>query len=217
MQLSPIAVINLKSHPERWIAWVKEAERMGITDYSRWEAIDDSTLTLTSEVQQLFINNDFNGHPGAIGCALSHIHLWLYMIENKIPELMILEDNARFNSSFEIPELPLGWDLFYYNGPSVKDICPSGVSLNNKIMIPQCSEDLHFTTLSYRLSYSGACKLMGRLRKIGFNKTVDGFMRDTFDRLNVFCYKKSRVYPAHELESDVNPIFKSFFISQIDK
>jgi GR25 family glycosyltransferase involved in LPS biosynthesis len=210
MKYSPVAVINLKRYPERWIAWVKEAERMGITDYSRWEAVDGSTLTITSEVQQLFIKNDFNEHRGTIGCALSHMHLWLHIIENKVPELIILEDDARFNDSFEIPELPLGWDLFYYSGPSFKSIYPPGISINDKIMIPQFSKDLHFTTLSYRLSYSGACKLIGRLRKIGFNRAVDGFIRDTFDRLNVFCYKKSRVYPANDLGPEVNSTFKSF-------
>ena len=203
METPSVVVINLKRRPERWAAWVKEAERVGIVNYARWEAIDGSMLTMQRDVRHLFRNNDFNMRQGVMGCALSHMNIWLHILENNIPALIVFEDDARFNEPFSVPDLPFGWDLFYYGGPALKGIYPPGVPINDTIIIPKLPQDLYFTTLAYMISYSGAIKLLERLGEIGFNKAVDWFMTDTFEKLNVFSYKKLTVYPDPHLGTDV--------------
>lgn len=199
----PIVVLNLKKRPERWEAWVQEAEKNKLENYSRWEAIDGSLVTITPEIQQLFKDNDFNMRRGVMGCALSHLNIWLHIVEEKLPALIVFEDDARFNETFCLPDLPRGWDIFYFGGPSLKGVYPPGIPFNEKVIIPKLDPDLYFTTIAYMLSFSGACKLLDRLDKVGFNRAVDWFMRDTFDQLNVFCYKKLIIYADEKGDSDV--------------
>lgn len=205
MDTPPIVVINLKRRADRWAAWTKEAERVGITNYTRWEAVDGSRLTLTTDIQNLFRNNDFNMRKGVVGCALSHMNIWLNIVENNVPALIIFEDDARFNEPFNVPDLPFGWDLFYFGGPALKGIYPPGIPINDTIIIPKLPQDLYFTAIGYMISYKGANKLLERLVEIGFNKAVDWFMTDTFtfEKLNVFSYKKLIVYPDENSGSDV--------------
>lgn len=203
MKTPPIVVLNLKRRPERWEAWIKEAKRVGIPSYTRWEAVDGSSLTLTSDIQYLFRNNDFAMRPGVVGCALSHMNIWLHIVENHIPSLIVFEDDARFNEPFLLPKLPQGWDLFYFGGAPLKGVYPPGIPISDTIIVPQLPRDLYFTTIGYMISYEGANQLLQSLMDKGFNKAVDWFMRDAFEKLNVFCYKKLIVYPDQNAGSDV--------------
>ncbi len=203
MEFPTIVVLNLKRRPDRWAAWVKEAERVGISNYNRWEAIDGGTLHFTTEIEYLFRDNDFNMRKNVVGCALSHMNIWLHVVENKIPSLIVFEDDARFNEPFTVPELPSGWDLFYFGGPPFKGIYPPGVPISDRIIIPRLPEDLYFTAIGYMISYKGAHQLLERLVKVGFNRAVDWFMRDSFNKLNVFCYRKLILYPDENAGSDI--------------
>ncbi len=203
MKKVPIVVINLKRRPDRWEAWLKEARRVGISDFLRWEAVDGQSLVMTPEIQNLFRDNDFSMRRGVVGCALTHMNIWLHIVENNIPELIVFEDDARFNDPLVVPELLQGWELFYYGGPPFKGIYPPGVPISDTVMVPKLPDDLYFTTIAYMISYSGAHKLLDRLTKVGFNKAADWFMRDTFEKLNVFCYKKLIVYPDQNFGSDI--------------
>lgn len=213
MTRPPIIVINLKRRPDRWAAWVHEAERVGMTQYTRWEAVDGTKITITPEIHNLFLHNDFNMRPGAVGCALTHMNVWLYIVENNIPALIVLEDDALLNEPLNMPDLPQGWDLFYYGGAllrkqyeppegPVRAVYPPGIPINELVLIPKFPDHMYFTTVGYMVSYDGACKLLDRLVKVGFNKPVDRFMRDAFETLNVFAYRKLVVYANLDLISD---------------
>lgn len=213
MASPPIVVLNLKRRTDRWAAWVREAERVGMTDYTRWEAVDGEKLVITPEIQKLFLNSNFDMRPGIVGCALTHMNIWLHITENKIPSLIILEDDALLNEPLTMPDLPSRWDLFYYGGAllrkqyeppegPVRAAYPPGIPINDKVLIPKFPDHMYFTTVGYMLSYSGACKLLERLIRVGFNKPVDRFMRDTFEILNVFAYRKLVVYTNLDLTSD---------------
>ena len=214
MATPPIVVLNLKRRADRWVAWVQEAERIGLSHYTRWEAVDGKALTITPEIYQLFLSDDFDMGSGRIGCALTHMNIWHYIIENKIPALIILEDDALLNEPLTMPDLPLGWDLFYYGGAllrkeyeppdgPVRAAYPPGVPINDKVLIPRFPDHMYFTTVGYMLSYSGACKLIERLKKVGFNKPVDRFMKDSFGILSVFAYRKLVVYADLNFTSDI--------------
>ena len=201
METPPIVVLNLRRRSERWAAWSIEAKRAGITNYRRWEAIDGYRMTMAQEIQHLFRFNDFNMERGVMGCALSHMNIWLHIVENNIPALIIFEDDARFNEPFAVPDLPLAWDLFYFGGGH--GIYPPGDPISDMIIIPKQSENLYLNTLAYMISYNGANKLLKRLGETGFNRAVDWFMIDMFENLNVFCYKKLIVTTNKHFRSDV--------------
>ena len=164
--------------------------------------MDGLQVTLDEGTRYLFCNNDFQLKPGVIGCSLSHMNIWLHVMENKIPALIVLEDDARFNEPLILPDLPKGWDLFYIGGAPWPGT-PPALPINDKAAVPDLLEDLYFTTIAYMISYSGACKLLNRLTRVGFNKAVDWFMTDTFKELNVFCYRKFVVFSDKGAGSDV--------------
>ena len=128
MDTPPIVVINLKRRADRWAAWTKEAERVGITNYTRWEAVDGSRLTLTTDIQNLFRNNDFNMRKGVVGCALSHMNIWLNIVENNVPALIIFEDDARFNEPFTMSRLTFRVGLVLLWRPCLKGYLSSWYS-----------------------------------------------------------------------------------------
>ncbi len=215
MTTPPIVVLNLKRRADRWAAWIQEAERVGLANYTRWEAIDGRTIAITPDIQKLFLNNDFNMRRGVVGCALTHMNVWLHIVENNIPALIILEDDALLNEPLTMPDLPRGWDIFYYGGAvlrkqyeppegPVRAIYPPGIPINDQVLIPKFPDHMYFTAVGYMLSYTGASKLLNRLGKVGFNKPVDRFMRDAFEILNVFSYRKLVVYANLDLTSDVD-------------
>lgn len=198
----PIVVLNLKRRPDRWEAWLKEASRMHIENFTRWEAVDGLKISMDENILNLFRANDFELKPGVVGCALSHMNIWLHVVENKIPSLIVLEDDSRFNEPLILPDLPKNWDLFYMGGAPWPGT-PPAIPINDKIARPDLPEDLYFTTIAYMISYHGACKLLDRLMRVGFNKAVDWFITDTFSELNVFCYRKFVVFYDKDAGSDV--------------
>ena len=203
MNSPPIFVINLATRPERWSTWVKEAERTTLPEYKRFEAINGYEITITPEIQHLFRNNDFNMRRGVIGCALSHMSIWLHIVEQQIPAGIIFEDDARFNEPFEVPQLPQGWELFYYGGAPMKGVYPAAIPISETVGIPFLPEQLCFSSIGYMISYNGAKKLLDRVTKTGFYNAVDWFMKDAFVILNVFCYRRLRVYHDDSFGTDV--------------
>ena len=65
------------------------------------------------------------------------------MLSRTASALIVFEDDARFNEPFEVPQLPLGWDLFYYGGAPLKGIYPPGVPISEAINIPNLPEDVY--------------------------------------------------------------------------
>lgn len=173
MKAPPIVVINLKRRIDRWKSWVEEAEKKNIEGYSRWEAIDGRKIEITSEIEYLFRDNNFDWRRGRIGCALSHMNVWLHVVEKQIPALIVLEDDARFNAPFAVPDLPPQWDLFYFGGAPWEGVHTPGVIVSDDVIMPNFSPDMFFTAVGYMISFKGACRLLDRLQNIGFNRPLD--------------------------------------------
>lgn len=74
----------------------------GIDSYNFVDAVDGKALNASSELFLLFERNDFNFNKGVIGCALSHIHLWNKLINDKENDFyIILEDDITFCDNFK--------------------------------------------------------------------------------------------------------------------
>jgi GR25 family glycosyltransferase involved in LPS biosynthesis len=106
----PVCVINLARRPDRWQAVSSRMAAVGLNKLVRVSAVDGAVLPLDSIGGLL-------GHPiarieagprdhftltrPAIGCFLSHIGVWQWMIDNDIPRVMVFEDDARPAPAFE--------------------------------------------------------------------------------------------------------------------
>ena len=125
---------------------------------------------------------------GEIACALSHKRIYERMVEEKIPYVVILEDDVIFDSMFidfmeVLSDLPPNWDCvllnYYKKSPFYKFYC---VSLRNRIPLNKTLRLVRFietmdSSAAYALSLSGAHKLLLKLNK-GIIKPIDLYTGD---------------------------------------
>ena len=97
-----IKIINLKKRSDRREKMEIKLKNIDINNYDFFEAIDGKELTSTPELFSLFKMNDFKYKKGVMGCALSHIHLWNNLVNDKDNDFyVILEDDIVFCNNFK--------------------------------------------------------------------------------------------------------------------
>lgn len=115
-----IFVINLDRATDRW-SYFKDDKR-----YTRWSATDYNDLPDNHPIFKKLIsmwNISPQEHKAKCGCHLSHTNLWRYIVQNKLNDVLILEDDAELVG--EIPDSSkLPQDGFTYLG---------GLTFNKKI------------------------------------------------------------------------------------
>lgn len=130
MTLDAIFMINLERRPERRIKMERSFKEIGLTVESV-PAVDGQTLTddTLDELGVRFLPgyaDPYHNRPmtkGEIGCFLSHFWIWEKMHMDKLNEILVLEDDIRFEPYFKERAISLleeareigGWDLMYAN------------------------------------------------------------------------------------------------------
>ena len=105
---SHVLVINLDRRPDRMEQLIPELTFHNI-EASRISAIDGKTVY--PELKNIY--------RGWLGCTLSHINALTWAKQNKLSNILIIEDDVRFSeiNLMELPtiieELPNDWDMFY--------------------------------------------------------------------------------------------------------
>jgi GR25 family glycosyltransferase involved in LPS biosynthesis len=97
-------VVNLVRRTDRKETTEKVFEDAGVKDseYEFVEAVDGKSLTLTDEINTLFLGNDFGSRKGVIGCALSHYGLWKQLLSDSTNEYYtIFEDDIQLVDGFK--------------------------------------------------------------------------------------------------------------------
>ena len=63
------------------------------TDYQRWRATDKDEVS-DYIAKKMISRYNYKGHLGRCGCFISHTKLWEYIVEQKLDDVLILEDDA---------------------------------------------------------------------------------------------------------------------------
>jgi glycosyl transferase, family 25 len=171
---------NFDIFPSYIITLERDAERMknvfhnlipNLANWAIFSAIDGlkekGQLELfISSHQHLKLENGYNNrvNRGQLGCWFSHISIWEKIITEKIPVALILEDDAKINTTFYknlmkmYNELPENWKMLYLY------IFPEHYRNDNDIMLEDksliCKGYKTYCTTSYMLSYEGAVELL---------------------------------------------------------
>lgn len=107
----PAFCINLKRRLDRWKQFTSQRGVEALPNLKRFLATDGKTLDVRSDeripliTKRNILAGQRRSHEdidtmGAIGCALSHIGIWEWMVEHSAPLCLVLEDDALVPSNF---------------------------------------------------------------------------------------------------------------------
>ena len=165
MLFDNVFIINLQRDISRRENMIMQLKQHNICDYEFIEAIDGQSenldkydFTVIPNWVEPFTNKIMT--KGEIGCALTHYNIWKKMVNEKLENVLILEDDAVFCNNFlemlhniEYNVKKLKYDLLYLGRN------PLNVSNEEKINDNIAKVRYSYGTHAYILSLEGAIKL----------------------------------------------------------
>ena len=161
----PIWVINLKRSENR-----RKLMENQFTEYGQniefIEAIDGRLLTRRDmEIYSQMLSIRHFGRElslAEIGCALSHIRIWKRIVEEKLNEVLICEDDIKFDESLfgvirNRDRFPDDYDHLNLSTYAAK--LPFGETIYDKYKASHYEGKVK-SCAAYLLTYRGACKLL---------------------------------------------------------
>jgi GR25 family glycosyltransferase involved in LPS biosynthesis len=170
---------RIKQFKENHDAWTKEV--------CLRPAYDGRHVKLTPALARVFLPNDFHWKKAVMGCALSHLSLWLELAHESsaCDNYLILEDDVKFKPGWlqvwqkAVEEVPEDYDVLYLGG-----VLPPNRGMYEKLLQPvnefwaqiqtnqifgqqEPSRYFHFCNYAYILSRKGAKKILEGLAKRG--------------------------------------------------
>ncbi len=195
-------VVNLKTRPDRLEEFKK---KLPLESGEIYSAIHGHSLKPSRHLEQLFNSNDYNYRLGMMGCALSHISLWMRLVEPSIQ--MIFEDDIRFVPYFKLKVEHImdqlknvEWDIIFlghhlYDKYKTKDTY-------DEFKMPTAerwstSKSLQKSiggTGGYIISANGAEKMLSFIQEKGMMHGIDTMMQKACDSLNIFYCTPHLIY-----------------------
>ncbi|KAJ3599241.1 hypothetical protein NHX12_033204, partial [Muraenolepis orangiensis] len=223
MGFDEIYLINLKRRLDRRTRMLNTMTSLGL-HATLMAAVDGKALN-SSQLQALGIEmmpdykDPYSGRVltrGEIGCFLSHHSTWVEVVERGLQQVLVLEDDVRFEPRFkrrleaimeDIVKTQLDWDLIYVGRKRMQVQQPESAikDVNNLVVA-----DYSYWTLGYALSQQGARKLLAA-RPLSRMLPVDEFLPVMFDKhpntaflahfekrdLRAFSTEPLLIYPTH--------------------
>jgi GR25 family glycosyltransferase involved in LPS biosynthesis len=193
---TPIHVINLDRRPDRLDGFMQRlalasGDRL-TSRIERFPAIDGQDLEISLEIMHIFRGSDLPLRRSQTACALSHLSLWIELINSEHDHYIIFEDDVHFMSDFtsRIGEL-LGQMI---DRPQT-DVIFLGLAYFEDALNPQSSiqttrdvvlENLMGGTFGYIISKSGAKQLFEIVQNEGIAYGIDTFILNNSHRLRLF-------------------------------
>lgn len=198
-------VLNLDRRPDRWTAFLKYEEPKCL-GYQRFTAVDGANLNPNKQLQRIFEGNDYNMREGMVGCAMSHIKMWIELTNSHYEFFCILEDDLEFVPNFRekflhvYTTLEKEWDICFLGHHLWKKFKTADNFDKEALPILQkwgCLESLKFSmggTGGYLISKKGAQKMLEIINKIGMSNGIDTMMQKSANLLNVYYCKPHLIY-----------------------
>lgn len=198
-------VLNLDRRPDRWTEFLKNQVAKCL-NYERFSAVDGSKLVPTEQLQRIFDGNDYNMRQGMVGCAMSHIKMYIELLNSEYDFFCILEDDLDFVPDFErkflhiFNELPSDWDMCYlghhlwkyYKKPEYydKETFPILEKWDKQTSLQRSMGG----TGGYLISKKGAEKLLQFIERTGMTNGIDTVQQKSADELDIYYCKPHLIY-----------------------
>ena len=176
----------------------------------RLSAFEGVKLKLTPRLARLFKPHDFKWKKAVMGCALSHLAVWMQLITDKpdIHSYLVLEDDVRlkpewrkaWTEAMEKKAIPEDYDVVYLGGilPPNREAFEhmavervndhvSRVAPNSVFGQDPPNRYFHFCAYAYVLSRKGAQKVMEALKmREGYWTSADHMICNLTSFLNMY-------------------------------
>lgn len=176
----------------------------------RVSAFEGVKLQLTPKIARLFQPHDFNWKKPVMGCALSHLSVWMQLLAEReeVSTYLILEDDAKLSPTWKKAwekiqkhsALPEDWDVVYLGGilPPNKEVFMkeliepvneyvARVRKNTFFGQPTPTRYMHFCAYAYVLSKRGAQKVIDVLKaKGGYWTSADHMICNLHEFMNIY-------------------------------
>lgn len=195
-------VVNLAHRVDRWQNFRANATDLSFLNYERFEAVDGSDCNATLWLQRLFDGNDYNMRVGLVGCAMSHIKLYVEMLKSNFDIYVILEDDLTFTPNFETKFKHLltqlenhDWDMCYMGhhlrGDASEQEKADAYDRDAMPRVEKWNSFISFMrslggTGGYLINRRGAERLLEFIEKNGMTNGIDTVQQKAADFLNVF-------------------------------
>lgn len=213
-------VINLDRNPDRLKIFNDNSKNLSLK-IRRFNAIDGKKILPNEQLQRIFQGNDYNMRSGMVACALSHMQLWIDLINSDKDFFLIFEDDISFVDNFDnkfnylLNNLPLDWD-----------ICYLGHTLWNHSKSPSHFDQINFPifekkndieslnysmggTFAYLISKKGAFCILDYINLYGMTNCIDTMQQKAASQINLFYTVPLLVYsnnPSSNIQSDFSSL-----------
>ena len=225
-------LINLESRKDRLENFQKQVDKIGIEDVNIFKAVNGKLLVTTPQLQRIFDGNDYDMRRGIVGCAMSHIKLYINLINSKYKNYLIFEDDLEFIGDFNkklnyvMDELKgKDWDLVYLGHH--QRIIDDKVYEDKLPNVDKWSTSKSLLlslggTTSYIISKNGAKKLLENINNTGMTNAIDTIHQKLCDKMNIYyCTPhlvKSECYRGNNsIDSDIQYNFDSLTLPIEDR
>lgn len=224
-------VINLDRRPDRMEILLSKAKFLNQLNYERFPAIDGNKLKSTPQLSRIFDGNDYNMRTGMVGCAMSHIKLYMKFIHSDYDVFCILEDDLDFVPNFNRKLLAVynqlklcDWDMLYLGHHVRKEYMDENIY--NKSMNPKIEKWDRVTSLTksmggtggYLISKYGALKLLNFINENGMTNGIDTVQQKSADLLNIYYVYPHLIYSEcyrgnNDVDTDIQFNYDSLTVS----
>jgi GR25 family glycosyltransferase involved in LPS biosynthesis len=224
-------VINLDRRPDRWNNFSK-LEEPKFLRYEKFSAVDGSKLTPNRQLQRIFEGNDYNMRDGMVGVALSHIKLWIDLINSDKEFYCVFEDDVTFVPGMEqkfthvLSILPGGWGMCFLG----HHVWPQHETPDcyDKEKIPRLDKWNAFQSLTYSIggavgyliSKAGALAMLEFIEDVGMTNAIDTMQQKAADIIPVYYCMPHLVYSdcwtkTKTVDTDIQLNFRSLDMGKI--
>lgn len=203
-RIGEVHLINLPRRKDR-IQRFKENHESWTKQVCLRPAIDGRQLKLTPSLIGLFGPNDFFWKKSVMGCALSHLSLWLELAAEQpsCENYLILEDDVKFQKNWldiwniAAENIPADQDVLYLGGvlPPNREVFSqllepvneswSRVQKNQLFGQKEPTRQFHFCNQAQILSRNGARKILELIQQHnGYQTSADHMICNQVDTLN---------------------------------
>lgn len=199
-------VINLDRRPDRMSEFDKVAQG-NIKKWERFSAIDGWKLDKSEQLHLIFEGNNYNMRKGIVGCALSHIQLYIEILKGTSDIVCVLEDDVTFVPNFGNKVRKVledvsqkDWDMIYL-GHHIYEKYQTKITYNNtKFPILEkwdTNKSLKRSmggTGGYLINKKGAERLLSFIDNRGMTNGIDTVQQKACDTLNIFYLDTHLIY-----------------------